>query len=296
MKKSSKLFFISIGLFLLAGSFSPHIVSAKETMKVFVSILPQKYFVEKIGQGLVDVSVMVPPGASPATYEPKPKQMVGLSRARLYFTIGVPFERTWLKKLETANPKMRLVHTDHGIKKRAMKAHHNHGERGKREKVILDPHIWTSPPLVIMQARNILTGILQVDPSNGTVYEANYRKFITEILDLDADLRNVFKGRQGLQFMVFHPSWGYFANAYGLRQVPIEMEGKEPKPAQLKELIANARKHDIKVVFVQPQFSSRSAQLIAREIGGHVLTADPLAENWMENLRHLAERFRTALR
>jgi len=294
MKKSSKIFFIFIGVYLLAGSLPPQIVSAKETVKAFVSILPQKHFVEKIGQSLVDVSVMVPPGASPATYEPKPKQMVGLSRARLYFTIGVPFERTWLKKLESANPKMWLVHTDHGIKKRAMKAHHDHGERGNQ--VILDPHIWTSPPLVMMQARNILTGLLQVDPSNGTVYEANYRKFIAEILDLDADLRNVFAGRQGLQFMVFHPSWGYFASAYGLRQVPIEMEGKEPKPALLKELIAHARKHDIKVVFVQPQFSSRSARLIAREIGGQVLTADPLAENWMENLRHLAEKFRTALR
>ena len=148
----------------------------------------------------------------------------------------------------------------------------------------------------MMLARNILTGLLQVDPSNGTFYDANYRKFITEILDLDADLRNTFAGRQGLQFMVFHPSWGYFASAYGLRQVPIEMEGKEPKPARLKELIAHARKRDIKVVFVQPQFSSRSARLIAREIGGQVLTADPLAENWMANLRHLAEKFRTALR
>ena len=294
MKKPFKTAFIFIGLCLLAGSFSPPGVSAGETLKVFVSILPQKYFVEKIGQGLVDVSVMVQPGASPAIYEPRPKQMVALSKASLYFTIGVPFERTWLRKLESANPRIQMVHTDLGIEKRAMKSHHNHGLEGNR--VILDPHIWTSPPLVMIQARNILTGLLQFDPSNGTFYEANYRKFIAEILDLDADLRSIFKGRQGFQFMVFHPSWGYFADAYGLRQVPIEMEGKEPKPAQLQELIAHAREHNIKVVFVQPQFSARSARLIAREIGGQVLIADPLAEHWMENLRHLADTFRTALR
>lgn len=294
MKRFIKGLFFGILFVFLTVAFLPSWVKAKEPVKVFVSILPQKYFVEKIGQNLVDVSVMVPPGASPATYEPRPRQMVALTRAKVYFTIGVPFERTWLKKLVSANPKMRLVHTDHGIKKRAMKAHHNHGERGSQ--VILDPHIWTSPPLVMMQARNILTGLLQVDPSNGTVYEANYRKFVAGLLDLDADLRKAFAGRQGLQFMVFHPSWGYFAGAYELSQVPIEMEGKEPKPAQLKELIAHARKHDIRVVFVQPQFSSRSAQLIAREIGGQAITADPLAENWEENLRRLAEKFRTVLR
>lgn len=281
---------------LLEGLFPLHSLWAKDPMKVFVSILPQKYFVEKIGRSLVDVSVMVRPGAAPATYEPKPRQMAALSRARVYFSIGVPFEKTWLKKLASTNPRMRVVHTDHGIKKMSMKPHHDHGKEEHRESGNLDPHIWLSPPLVMMLARNMLEALQEADPSHRSAYEAYYRAFLLELLDLDTDLRNVFAGRQGLQFMAFHPSWGYFAHTYGLKQVAIEIEGKNPKPAQLHQLIAHARKHNIKVVFVQPQFSLRSAQLIAKEIGGQVVIADPLAENWMENLRQLAEKFNVALR
>jgi len=112
---------------------------------------------------------------------------------------------------------------------------------------------------------------------------------------LDAELKTIFAGKQGLQFMVFHPAWGYFAHAYGLTQVPVEIEGKDPKPAQLKELIQHAREDGIKVIFVQPQFSSKSAKQIAKEIGGEVAVVDPLAENWLANLREVANRFKQAL-
>ncbi len=325
---------------------------AADKLPVFVSIVPQKYFVQQIGKDLVDVQAMVQPGASPATYEPKPQQMADLSKTKIYFAIGVPFENAWLEKIAAANPNLRVVHSGHGIEKIAMEAHHHHHEehaeehgdndhhegehehekgehhgeaehghekgehhgeeehgheKGEHheedahdndhhEHTGLDPHIWLSPPLVKIQARTILAALQEADPVHRGVYEANFKEFTAQIDQLDAELKKTFAGKKSLQFMVFHPAWGYFAHSYGLKQVPIEIEGKDPKPAQLKELIEHARENGIKVVFVQPQFSTKSAELVAREIGGQVAFADPLAEDWMTNLREVAQKFQAALK
>jgi zinc transport system substrate-binding protein len=221
----------------------------------------------------------------------------------------VPFEKAWLKKIALSNPTMVVVHTDWGIKKLPMEAHRHHGEEEQPEKAKhhqgvehrhehggLDPHIWLSPPLVMTQARTILTGLQEVDPAHRAAYEAQYKGFVSQLVDLDAELRSTFFGKRGLQFMVFHPAWGYFAHSYGLRQIPIEIEGKDPKPAQLKELIEHARESNTKVIFVQPQFSSSSAELVAREIGGQVAFVDPLAADWAKNLLEVATKFKAALR
>ncbi len=265
---------IFLNIFIFTG-----IGIAGEKIPVFVSIVPQKYFVQQIGGDLVDVQFMVQPGASPATYEPKPKQMADLSRAKIYFSVGVPFENAWLKKIATANPDMKVVRTDQGIRK-----------------VGLDPHIWLSPPLVKRQARTIRTALQEIDPAHRSVYEANFRQFEAQLDQLDRELKETFAGRHGLRFMVFHPAWGYFARTYGLQQVPIEIEGKDPKPSQLKGLIEQARAGGIRVVFVQPQFSNKSAELVAKEIGGQVAFADPLAEDWLANLRNVASKFRAVLK
>ena len=171
-----------------------------------------------------------------------------------------------------------------------------HEDEDHHEHEGLDPHIWLSPRLVKEQARVILKALQEVDPNHRNAYESNFRQFASQIDELDADLIKLFAGKQGLQFIVFHPSWGYFAHAYGLEQVPIEVEGKEPKPSQLRELIEHAKKEKIKVVFVQPQFSTKTAKLIAKEIDGQVAFADPLAEDWMANLRHVADKFKAALK
>jgi len=280
--------------------------SAGDRLPVFVSILPQQYFVQQIGGDLVDVQVMVPPGASPATYAPRPRQMAALSRARLYFAIGVPFEAAWMDKIAAANSAMQVVYTDQGIHKRPMAEHHHedehdedadqHPEDSRHGHGILDPHIWLSPPLVKLQADTIMQALVAADPPHAADYERNGRRFMAAIDALDRDLRKLFAHQEGRLFMVFHPSWGYFAAAYGLLQVPIELEGKNPKPAQLQELIQYARQHRIKAIFVQPQFSQRSAAIVAAEIGGRVVAADPLALNWLENLRRVAGEFAAALR
>jgi zinc transport system substrate-binding protein len=209
---------------------------------------------------------------------------------------------------------MMVVQTDHGIPKTPMADHHHHrgqadqqktdrhheNERGqdenRRDPGILDPHIWLSPPLVMIQARAILSALQKVDPVHRSDYEANYKAFISEISKLDAELRNIFSDKHGLQFMVFHPAWGYFAETYGLKQIPVEIEGKNPKPAQLKELIEYANQNDINVIFVQPQFSAKSAEVIAGGIGGQVVLADPLAEEWAVNLRKVSRAIKVALR
>jgi len=273
---------------------------AGSVMPVYVSIVPQKYFVEKIGGALVNVSVMVKPGANPATYEPKPRQMVALSKTKIYFAIGVPFEKVWLKKIAAANPKMRIVNIQEGITKIPMKTYHKHGgQHHKRtyNNIVKDPHIWLSPTLVKIQARNILNALVVMDQANKSVYEAGYKKFIIEIENIDAELKGIFTGKgEGAEFMVFHPSWGYFARAYGLKQIPVEIEGKDPKPADLQRLIIQAKKLGVKVIFVQPQFSATSASVIAQAIGGQIAFADPLALNWPDNLRQVAAKFKAASR
>ncbi|MCP4667778.1 MAG: zinc ABC transporter solute-binding protein [Deltaproteobacteria bacterium] len=273
-----------------------------EKLQVSVSIIPQKYFVRKIGADLVDVNVMVLPGASPATYEPKPKQMALLTESKIYFAIGVPFEKVWLERFAAVHPRMVIVHSEEGIEKMPMKADHRHEEADQHKgdghaHGIRDPHIWLSPPLVKIVARNILHALLKTDPLHRVFFEANYRAFCAEIDGLDEELKEIFSGRgPGIDFMVYHPAWGYFARAYGLNQIPIEMEGKEPKPRALKNIIGQARDKGVKVIFVQPQFSGKSARTIARAMGGRVIVADPLAPDWAENLRKVAEAFRSALK
>jgi len=314
--------FFYLFIFLASTSYG----YAVEKIPVFVSIIPQKYFVQQIGKDLVDVQVMVQPGASPTTYEPRPRQMMALSKAAVYFSIGVPFEKSWLGKIAAANPDMKVVATDHGIEKLPMAGHHHHGEHGydqveemhhegqhehhedsnqaKKDngeghhhaQKGLDPHIWLSPPLVKTQASTIMAALQAADPAHRSVYKANYQRFVRAIDELDTQLKQTFAKRQGLQFMVFHPAWGYFAHAYGLSQVPVEIEGKNPKPEQLQRLIEHARKSRINVIFVQPQFSTKSAEQIARAINGQVVPADPLAEDWSANLLMVAEKFKAALR
>ena len=289
---------IIISLALLCGHASNALATAP--VPVFVSIAPQAYFVQQIGKDLVEVHVMVEPGANPHTYEPKPQQLTALSRARLYFSMGIEFEKAKLDKMRSINPNLRVVETDHGILKLPMAVHGHPDEHHPSAKgddhAGRDPHIWLSPPLVMLQARTILIALQAEDPDHRTLYETNYRNFILDIVDLDADLRAMFSGLQGASFMAFHPSWGTFADTYGLRQVPIEVEGKRPKPAQLQDLIAYAQRSHIKVVFVQPQFSTKSAEQIARAIDGRVVAVDPLAEDWAANLRRVAEEFRHAFR
>jgi zinc transport system substrate-binding protein len=296
---------LTLGIFILTLLVITFLwtVSVQATVRVFVSIEPQKYFVAKVGGNLVNVSVLVPKGADPHTYEPKPKQMLELSKTDIFFAIGVDFEKAWITRIAASNPTMRIVHTDSGIPKIPMAAHldsdanrlEHAKETHRHQGGAPDPHIWLSPPLVKIQAGYIMKALAAIDPKNESRYKSFYFDFLKELDALDSEFRALFADRRGMSFIVFHPSWGYFAQAYGLKQIPIEMEGKAPKPAQIQELVRFARDHGVKVVFVQPQLSAKVAETIAREISGQVVLVDPLALNWAENLREVSRKFKAVI-
>ena len=275
------------------------------TPQITVSILPQKYFVEKIVKDKFEVNVMVQPGASPHTYEPKTSQMKALAASKVYFSTGVSFENVWLDKFKKNAKDTLFVDLSDGIEKLAMGKHEHHEEDVKEsehddhtghkkqddhadhdahDEEGLDPHIWLDPILVKIQAKNIYDTMLKVDAQNADFYKENYDQFIKELDELDANLKTILAPFKDKAFMVFHPSWGYFAKRYDLVQIPIELQGKEPKPNELVELIKDAKEHNIKIVFVSPQFSQKSAKTISQNIDAKVATINPMVENWSEGL------------
>jgi zinc transport system substrate-binding protein len=253
---------------------------------VAVSIAPQKYFVDKIAGNLVSVLVMVPSGVSEHTYEPKPYQMTALSRAALYFSIGIEFEHAWLERLSGTYPQLRVVHTDSGIVKIPMEPPIYIGDKaGAGSEEGLDPHIWLSPELVKTQAATITAALCSAFPIHAKEFRANDSLFVLEIDSLQHEIKALFAQKNGAcPFMVFHPAWGYFAHEFGLRQVAIEVEGKEPSARTLGSILEYARTGHIATIFVQPQFSRQTAEIIAHEIGARVAVADPLAADWAGNL------------
>ncbi len=266
-------------------------------LTVFVSILPQRFFVEQIGGPSVEVNVMVPPGKSPATYEPSPKQVFKLGRAGLFFTIGVPFEQAFIPLIKDEMEALRIVDTSRGIEKRSIHEdealesdEHGHSDEDSDEQ--MDPHIWLAPPLVEVQAAHIRDGLIEVNPEKESLYRRNYQSFVRELEKLDADLQKTLEPVKGSTILVYHPSFGYFAENYGLSQVAIEMGGKEPSARQLQEVIATAKKHNAKVIFVQPEFSKASAEKVAKAIDGAVVEVAPLKPDYMENMRSIAQSIR----
>ena len=268
------------------------------TLNVTVSIVPQRYFVERIGGEHVNVGVMVEPGNSPATYEPKPEQLKALSDASAYFSIGVPFENVWLDKIADANEAMMMVDTIAEIDRVPMEAHqHHHGDEHEDDDHAgaPDPHVWVSPRLVKVQAQAIYEALATLDPEHNAAYEANLDAFIADIEALESDIRSTLSGLESDKFMVFHPAWGYFADDFGLKQIPVEVGGQEPSAQELAALIEEAREEDIQVIFAQPEFSTEDAETIAQEIGGEVLLISPLAPDWLANMQTVAETFAEVL-
>lgn len=265
-------------------------------INVTVSILPQKYFVKKIAGDLANVQVMVLPGSEPATYEPKPKQLSHLMKSKIYFAIGVPFEKNWLTKFKEVSPKMLVVDTSKNIKKRAMSSSYNLKNKKIVKKEALDPHIWLSPKLVKIIAKNIADTFIKIDPKHKGIYLSRLKNFEKELSTLQKYAHKKLDKLKHREFMVFHPVWGYFADEFGLKQVPIQLEGKNPSPRSLIRLIRYAKNKNIKVIFVQPEFSKKSAEVIARNIGAKVVALDPLSSDWAKSIKDAINAFGTYLK
>ena len=258
-----------------------------------VSILPEQTFVKAIGGDKVNVSLMVQPGNSPHTYEPKPSQMIDIAKAHLYFAIDVEFEDVWLPKFQNLNPKMQVIDLADNITKMQMQEKHEEvrdEHHSEHEHEGEDPHIWTAPANVKIIAQNIYNALKKEDPENTNYYKRNLDIFLASIDETDRQITHIFSSLEDeRRFMVFHPSWGYFAKAYNLEQIAVEVEGKEPKPKELIHLLKEAIEEKVKAIFTQPEFSDTVAKIIAKELQIPVVKVSPLAPNWSENLINISK-------
>ena len=292
--RTNQLFFtlVLVSMLVFSATACAPEAETNDRVGVVVTILPQAEFVENVGGEKVRVTVMVPPGASPHTYEPTPSQMTALAKAEMYAKVGsgVEFELVWMDKLLATNPDMLVVDCSRGIELQEMVAEDEH-EHSERE----DPHIWMSPANAQIMVRNICAGLIETDPENRRYYEQNRDNYLAQLAEIDREIIDSLAGVENRRFMVYHPAFGYFTREYGLTMISIEKEGKEPTAAGLTHLIEQAKAHDIRVIFAEPQFDPKSAEVIAKAIGGRVVLIDALAKDYIGNLRLIMNEMLSAL-
>ena len=294
----------------------PGKTAAPPVVSAFCSIAPQQFFVERVGGNLVSVGVLVGPGQSPHTFEPTPKQMAGLAESDIYFAIGLPFESKLLGRVKQLGAGIRVVDTSEGIPRRQVEDAHRHDGDERHDARhesghaadsansahdgghggLYDPHTWLNPRFARTQARNICGALKELLPEHREELDANLARLLRDLDALDAELAEALAPLAGESIYVFHPAFGYFTDAYDLRQIPIELGGMEPSARELAGLIERATAEGVRVIFVQPQFSTRSARAIAAEIGGVVVPIDALSGDYMNNLRTIAREVAEALR
>jgi zinc transport system substrate-binding protein len=262
---------------------------APSRLLVFTSIPPLQDFVQRVGGERVQAEALVQPGQEPHTYEPTPQQMAGLARARLFFLSGFPFENALVPRLQSTMPDLEIVDTREGIVLRDMGQQEGEEEEGQ------DPHVWMSPLLARRQAQTIRDALVRADPAGERSYRANFERFASELQEVHQELSKALAPLAGRELLVYHPAFGYFAAEYGLKQVAVQMGGKEPTARQLAELIRLARERHIRVVFVQPQFSQAGARAVAEAIGGAAVPLDDLPRDYLANLRDMSRKVQKAL-
>ncbi|MDW7771673.1 MAG: zinc ABC transporter substrate-binding protein [Desulfobulbaceae bacterium] len=266
----------------------------KQQLKIFVSILPTEYFVQRIGGSRVQVETLVQPGHSPETYSPTPRQMTNLASSRIFFGIGLPFEKAMLPKLSRILPDLHIVDMQQGIDLQRLEDHADHDGHGHKEGDI-DPHTWLDPMLAMKHAGIIRDTLAEADPAGKEEYDANYRTLADELQELHEFLRKTLAPFAGETIYVFHPAYGYFCRAYDLKQKAVTPGGKEPGAQYIARLIEEAKNDRVRVIFVQPQFSQKAAKTIARAINGSVTALDPLAYDYIENLKFMARQISDSL-
>ncbi len=255
-----------------------------------MSIAPQRCLVERIAGPEVRALVVVAPGQSPVTYEPSARQLAEVVQADLYFSIGVPFERHWLARLRELAPELPVVDQGEGIQRRPMDADHRHEHAGHHGEVeALDPHIWLAPQLLRQQADRILVALETRHPSAAAALRARHAALVTELNALDEALRERLSPHRGRSFVVFHPTYGYFADAYGLHQLAIELDGKAPSARHLASLLDRLEQLEDPVVLVQAQFGAPVARKVAAAAGVRTLEVDPLSPDCIASLSRLGD-------
>lgn len=278
---------------------------------ISVTIEPQRYFVEWIGGERFKVNCVVPSGQSPETYDPTPQEMVRLGKSVAYFQVGhIGFELAWMKKIQENNPQLKLFDLSEGmniIKDEKEEEGHDHefegGHDHKQDSSAeegepsfhhhhpggIDPHIWSSIQGGKVIALNTLNALIALEPDQEAYFKANYERVLSEIEETEKTIRTLLEPLRGQAFIIYHPSLTYFAMENGLVQLCIEMDGKEPSPGQLEELVRTAKEAHARVVFIQKEFDRKNAELIAKEVGCRLVQINPLAYDWKAEMIHIAK-------
>lgn len=309
-KKISAVFLIFFWILAMIVPWvsSSGVVYATEEKKIYfmVSIFPQAYFIKKIGGTKVEVNVLLPKGFDPVSYEPTIQKMLQIEKADFYFKVGVesfPLEKRHLPTLLSYHPSVKVLDMSKNITRLSFEnpvenkytedkqAEDEHKDE-KHDHAGFDPHIWTSPTVAEKASKTIYEALARFDPKNQKYYQNRLNQFLRQIQRVDREIRNTLSQTKNKKFIVYHPSWSYFAKDYGLVQVAIEREGKEGTFQYIKRIIDLARRENIRVVFVQSGFPKESARVIAKEFSAQVLELNPLAENWIANIRRVSKILR----
>ena len=286
-----------IMLVLLPTRFS--FASDQSHLSLYVGIEPVAYFAEQVIGDLpgIEVNVLIASGQSPETFDPGPKDIARLFEADVYFKTGLPFEKRLLAKISQMENDFNIVDTRIGIKlRRFEQSGHSHPDHQHSSSDNGDPHIWLNPQLAKIQTENICRELIRLDPGNAALFEKNLEIFKSELDKTDSTIMELLAPHRGRAFYVFHPAYGYFGDRYGLHQTAVEVDGKEPGAKEIVATVSMARSDNIGVIFVQPQFSTKSAMAIAHEIGAVVVPLDHLARDYLKNLIRMAEAIDAALK
>jgi zinc transport system substrate-binding protein len=259
---------------------------------ITVSIAPFKYFVEEIAGNDFTVNVMVPAGADPHTYEPVPGQINKLRKSVGYLSNGyLGFEMNWLDRFYETNPAMKKLALSDFIEP-LVSQHHLEG--GHIEGA--DPHYWVSPKCALAIAGSVKQFLIGLNPAQKEKYESNYLQLISKIKVIDDKAMGMFSNVSVKSFMIYHPNLAYVARDYGLEEIPVEFEGKEPSPSRMRDLVDRARKDNLKTIFVQLEYDTKNAKALAEEIGAQIVLIDPLSENWQKSTTDIIEAVSKSLK
>ena len=254
---------------------------------VTVSILPQKYFVEQVAGNLVQVNVLVPPGSSPHNYEVLPSQMKDLAKSKLWLQIGLlTFEDAWKLKLAEINRNLKIVNCSDGVIPLAGTESHDADHHAEA----FDPHIWLAPAEVKLLAKNTLDALKTAFPEHTADFERNYALFIAKVDSLSAQIEQKLSTLTKRNILIFHPALAYYARQFKMAQIPLELDGKEPSPKHMKDIVDLAHQDNIHVIFIQKEFDPAFARQLAIEISGKVVIIDPLDYNWEKQMLDITEK------
>lgn len=277
------LLLLLTGMLLLTGCKRQ---SSDARPRITVSIEPLRYVVEAIASHRYSVTTLMPQGASPETYEPSPRNMVALGESQLVFRCGtLGFEQTKLPQMLKSVPKVRFVDLSHGIAL-LQSNHHHHGHEASES---ADPHLWLSPENLKSMAGIVASELCHADAPHAAYYKQRLAAFEKKMNQLNAQLQQMLRQKQGTAFLIYHPALGYFARQYGLTQLAVENDGKEPSAAYLQQLIGTSQSHNVKVVFISEEHNGRAAQRIATHINARVVRINPLSYDVPQQLLLIAQ-------